>query len=464
MKKSLKVFTALVCAVLLGLCTLLVACNGNEKKPDNKDDDPSEIEAVDYVPQLTLNLNSETKKQEVTVRQYVDGDTTHFDPVADSTLTPGYTGHEFDRSDGYIKARYMAVDTPESTGQIEKWGKTASNFTRSKLESATSIIVESNDENWNFDSTSSNRILLWIWYKPQGGSEYRNLNLEILQNGFALASGTFTSRYGDICTKALNQAKALKLHLYSPKDTVDENFYGGSAIALSVKELRCHAEDYFQKPVRIQGTVAKTVSDSSFIEEFDPETGLYFGIQVYFGYGTSLLEILKVGNRVEIVGKVTTHNDVYQISDLTMSKFEYNPEKDSKLLEAGTSAPPAQAIEAKDLNSKITLTFEGEEEDEELTLDYGAAIMSTLVSLSHLQVTDVYTTKDGTTKGAVSITCKAEDDTVITVRTDVLRNADGSVVTEDIYVGKTISVTGLVDLYDGKYQVRVSNINNITFE
>ena len=171
-----------------------------------------------------------------------------------------------------------------------------------------------------------------------------------------------------------------------------------------------------------------------------------------------------MGNRVEIVGKVTTHNDVYQISDLTMSKFEYNPEKDSKLLEAGTSAPPAQAIEAKDLNSKITLTFEGEEEDEELTLDYGAAIMSTLVSLSHLQVTDVYTTKDGTTKGAVSITCKAEDDTVITVRTDVLRNADGSVVTEDIYVGKTICVTGLVDLYDGKYQVRVSNINNITFE
>ncbi len=460
MKKRLKIIASLACAVLLSLSMLLVACKGDEKKPDNNKDDDPPIEAVDYVPQLTLNLTSETKKQEVTVRQYVDGDTTHFDPL------PDYTGHEFDRSEGYIKARYMAVDTPESTAQIEKWGKTASNFTQSKLESAESIIVESNDGNWNYDSTTSNRILLWVWYKPKGGSEYRNLNLEILQNGYALPSSTATSRYGDICMKALNQAKALKLHLYSPAGTVDENFYEGSAISMTLKELRCHVADYYQKTVRVQGVVTETFSNSSYIEDFDPETGLYFGMQVYFGWATSFLSILEVGNYVEIVGKISTHNDTYQISDVTMSKFNYNPETDSRVISKGNETA-AQEIEPKDLNTKLTLTFEGkeDEEDETVTIDYGEAVMSTLVLMSHLEVTDVYTTQDGASKGAVTITCKAADNTVITVRTEVLKNSGtGETVTEDVYVGKTISVKGLVDKYEGKYQVRVYTFSSFTFE
>ena len=36
---------------------------------------------------------------------------------------------------GVLKARYIAINTPESTGSIEPWGKKAANFTKTKLQS-----------------------------------------------------------------------------------------------------------------------------------------------------------------------------------------------------------------------------------------------------------------------------------------------------------------------------------------
>ena len=98
---------------------------------------------------MKLDRNSGTLQQEVTVKTFVDGDTTHFD------LTSPIDGSNV------VKARYLAIDTPESTGKIEEWGKKASKFTRSKLENATSIIIESDNATWNVDSTGG-RYMLWI--------------------------------------------------------------------------------------------------------------------------------------------------------------------------------------------------------------------------------------------------------------------------------------------------------------
>ena len=42
--------------------------------------------------------------------------------------------------------RYLGIDTPESTGQIEPYGKKASDFTKAIMNKATSVIIES-DEN-----------------------------------------------------------------------------------------------------------------------------------------------------------------------------------------------------------------------------------------------------------------------------------------------------------------------------
>ena len=94
-----------------------------------------ETEFVDYAGQLGFRTQSETVKQQVTVKSFVDGDTTHF--YAPESVAP----------DGVLKARYLACNTPESTGKIEEWGKAASRFTREKLENAEEIWVESDNEN-----------------------------------------------------------------------------------------------------------------------------------------------------------------------------------------------------------------------------------------------------------------------------------------------------------------------------
>lgn len=47
------------------------------------------IEEKDYVSELKLDFSSDTLKQEVTVQTYVDGDTTHFNPVRNSTIKIG---------------------------------------------------------------------------------------------------------------------------------------------------------------------------------------------------------------------------------------------------------------------------------------------------------------------------------------------------------------------------------------
>ena len=41
-------------------------------------------------------------------------------------------------------------------------------------------------------------------------------------------------------------------------------------------------------------------------------------------------------------------------------------------------------------------------------------------------------------------------------------DANGNLITEDAYAGKTIDVKGIVDCYEGKYQIKVFSQNEIT--
>ena len=162
-------------ACLILLLIFIVGCSPNVAPPQ----DDIIGEAKDYAGLVSLDMSSSTAKLEVSVKTYIDGDTTHF-----YTDSPAF-------ENGVIKARYLAINTPESTGKIEEYGKAASQFTREKLSEATSIIVESENGTWNPDSTGS-RYLVWVWYKTADSESYRNLNIEILQNGLALPNSEFT--------------------------------------------------------------------------------------------------------------------------------------------------------------------------------------------------------------------------------------------------------------------------------
>ncbi len=439
MKKTLRFVSA-----LLLVCTLIlafVACDPTET-PQNQ---PGE--SVDYAAQVKLDQSSATLKQEVTVKLYVDGDTTHFNVPASVS------------DNGVLKARYLAINTPESTGKIEEYGKKASAFTREKLENAESIIVESDDGKWNLDSTGG-RHLVWVWYKPQGSEEYRNLNIEILQNGLAIASNSANNRYGETCMAAINQARAEKLHVYSGQK--DPDYYYGTAVELTLKELRANVEEYNNIKVAFTGVITKNDNNSVYVESYDEETGMYYGMSVYYGFNLSGegLDILTVGNEARIVGTVQFYEGggTYQVSGLTYRQMK--PDDPENIQAISKNNPPAYVPTTADkfVNGKVDIEFD----EETITLGYAEAAMSTSISMENLTVKSIYTTdkEDSASNGAMTLTCEV-DGVKVDVRTVPFFDENGKLITAEEYMGKNIDVCGIIDYYNGSYQIKVFSQNDI---
>lgn len=482
MKNLTKKILALVCGVLF-LIPAFAACDGEQ---GNVNDGDGDTQKIDYVDGLKLDLDSETKKLKVKVYSFIDGDTTHFRP--DESTSDDFAG-------GYIKARYLAVNTPESTGKVEEWGKSASNFTHEKLEKTESIIIESDDDKWNVDSTGE-RYLLWIWYVPAGeevkAENYRNLNVELLQEGYGRASKTGDNRYGETASAALAQAQSLGYHIYGKE--ADPNYFGKAATPLgSIKYLRFHIDDYIQRPVSVSGVVTACFANSVYIEEYDEELDCRFGIAVFFGYDLGeIIDILSVGNEVNVVGTLTEFNGTYQISDVKYNAVRPNDPSNSQIItpKEEVDYTPFSKASAADyaMNSqrKVTATFESEDEDGEITTEtltkpFNEVTMDTSVKFENLTITHLYTTKneDSASKGAMTITCRDASGVEIDFRTQVLYKPDGSLYTVDDIgkVGdKIVSICGIVDYYvpkdsntgelrteDAQYQIAVWDYSNFVF-
>ena len=449
--------------LLLLIVSLLVSClYGCAETPEQPAQDPQVIateapaaveetvpmETVDYAASVKLDMSSETAKQMVTVKMFIDGDTTHF------YVPTSVSGN------GVLKARYIAINTPESTGKIEEYGKKASNFTKEKLSAATSIIIESENGTWNADSTGD-RYLVWIWYRTSESEEYRNLNIEILQNGLAIANASATSRYGDAAVAAINQAKAQKLNVHSGQK--DPDFYYGEAIELTLKELRTNIDAYNGMKVAFKGIITKNNANTIYIEDYDSETDMYYGMAVYYGYnlnGTGL-EIIGVGNEARIVGTVQYYEagGTYQVSDLNYRMMKPDDPNNIQLISEGNE--PAYVLTDPDtfVNGEVTVALE----EETITESYAALAMNTSVEIQNLYVMDAYTTKneDSASKGAFTLYCRVNG-IPVTVRTVVLHDEDGNLVKQDAYLGRTINVKGIVDYFSGDYQIKVFSPKDIT--
>lgn len=449
MKRNIRLVSVFLLIALLvaafASCELIMGNSGDGGKGD----------LVDYVSELKLEMTSSTKKQEATVKAFVDGDTTHF-------YVPTSVN-----SSGVLKARYLAVNTPESTGRIEEYGKAAANFTKSKLKDAESIIIESDDEKWNVDSTGA-RHLVWVWYRTSADSEYRNLNIEILQEGLAIGSNSGQNRYGEIALKALNQAKSAKLKVHS--GVKDPDFYYGEAVQLTLAELRTNIESYDGVKVAFEGTVARCYNDGVFVESFDEESGTYNGIYIYYGQDLAQLGskgqniISTIGNRVKVVGKVSFYEtgNSYQITDLKLKLREpENP--DNLVLISEGNAISYTELSADAFTSKVERTVIVDDEEVIKEFDYAELLLATSVSMKNLVVESVYTTtnESSSSKGAMTLTCKVGGKTV-DVRTDVLTDAEGNLITAEYFEGKTIDVRGIVDRFDGSYQIKVFTLDDIT--
>ena len=397
-------------------------------------------ESIDYAASVNPS-GADTAKQEVTVKSFVDGDTVHF--LVPESIMPS----------GVLKARFIGIDTPESTGKIEEYGKAASEFTKEKLSRAHSIMLESADGNWDFDSTGG-RYLVWVWYKAEKAGEYRNLNIELLQNGLARAYSSANNRYGSACTAAINQAKANKLNIYSGQK--DPNFYYGDAVELTLKELRCGIEGYNGKKVAFEGVITINSGNGVFIEDYDAETDRYYGISAYYGYGLSGagLDILSVGNRARIVGTVQYYEagGCYQVSGLSYRQMKPDDPNNLQKLSEGNAAGYV-SISADDFASAM-VSIETEAGAAEYKLSDIA--MNTTVEMDGLTVQSVYVAENG----CATLTCAAGD-AEVTVRLEPLK-VNGEAFDPNTISGKTIDVRAAVDMYDNAPQLHVFTAEGIS--
>ena len=406
----------------------------------------TEAELIDYVAQLQFDASSTTKKTSATVKTFIDGDTVHFN--VDPSIATG----------GLLKARFLGVDTPESTGRIEDYGKKASRFTKTTLSNAVEIKLESDDNNWNVDSTGG-RYLVWIWYRTTANGQWRNLNVEILQNGLAVGSNTANNRYGTIALAALMQARTYKYNVHS--GIADPEVYRGEAIEMDLKELRTNIDLYRDQVVAFEGVVVMNQSETVWVEEYDPETGIYFGITVYYGFGNSAGPLLEIGNRMRIVGSVQywEAGGTYQISDVRYRPFVPDDPRNIQIISTGNTAAYQKVTGAQFNNTNVIATVVNPEtgEEEFKKFSFGQLSLNSSIAMDGLYVQSVYTTTNETSSsiGAMTFTCKAPDGQIVYVRTEVLLDENGNVITADVYKNKTINVQGIVDYYDGDYQIKV---------
>lgn len=454
--------------LLLTLCFsfLVVGCNGNPSESVSTQPSDSEVESttpevstpdsstpeveefVDYVAATKLDLNDSTKVYaEVKVHLYIDGDTTHFVPKGQ------VPSNWVDTEKNILKARYNSCDTPESTGKVEPWGETAKQFTRNALETANSIIIQSDTETWNTDSTAD-RYLVWVWYQPTEGADYRLLNLELIQEGLAkLKSASSYSLY-ETFNKANMQAIKRELKVYSKEK--DPNYYYGAAQVITIKELRTEPEKYKSTKVCVNGliTLVDSVGHMAYAQAYDVDEERWYGIDVYMGFNS--YEIIKPGNYLRLVGTLGYYEtgNSWQLTGLSYHRMNPDYEGSMKLLEKNVEYSPVE-VTAADLAGRT---------DNENLLEEGDLAMGIYAKISGLKVVDVYTTVSTNlaSNGAMSLTCKDTNGTTITIRTSVLKKEDGTLLVEADILNKTISATGIVTSFNGEVQIHVFTLNELT--
>ena len=268
------------------------------------------------------------------LRTAIDGDTAHFTPAVDSL------------GKGTMKARFFGIDTPESTGKVQEYGKDASDYTKSMLYEADehgTIVVSSAQEGYgapNPDSTGSRYVsLVWINLTKKNASkdELTLLNLMIVQEGLSWVKNVQSMpQYSDTFYAAERQAEIYKLKLHSgvPDPRINWGDYvDTSLIDMKNEVLAClndpsHQNGYDNAKVRIQGTVCGFINHILYLQDYvlydkdDPSKGgEYVGINIFVGMSDISSKYTKLNTYLQVCGLAQfTDNYGFQITD-TQGRF-----------------------------------------------------------------------------------------------------------------------------------------------
>lgn len=275
--------------------------------------------------------------EQVTLMTPIDGDTAHF-----KTKNAGPHGTT-------LKCRFWGIDTPESTGKVQKWGYEASEFTKGKLKEAAAngtIVVSGTKSVYGEpepDSTGSRYVsLIWINLSKKNAplSELYLLNLWVVQEGYSMPKNVSSiPAYEDTFTAAYVQAQVYKLNMWSGQEPPHWN--PGDYKDTSLLDIKREIEKTFADPdhvnafdnakVKFTGVVSSYSDGTLYVQEFypydedDPTTGEWAGINIFCGMGEISSIFTKPNTYLEIYGLAKDSETFgFQITD-TQGKWKVTP-------------------------------------------------------------------------------------------------------------------------------------------
>jgi endonuclease YncB( thermonuclease family) len=197
--------------------------------------------------------------------------------------------------------RFLAIDTPEISGQLEPWAMTAKNYTCDALEQAEQIVLEFEPESDVFDFY--NRLLAWIW-----------VDGELLQYKLVKESLAYVKYlYGDYAYNPMMIALEAQIQREGKRiwGETDPTFdYETKELFLTIPEIREQAK--YGDKITIEGVVTGIVANNFFL--YDEGAAIYVYVR-----NNPYRAILAggVGARVRLTGDYILFNGLDEISNIS---------------------------------------------------------------------------------------------------------------------------------------------------
>ncbi|MBQ9731104.1 MAG: thermonuclease family protein [Bacilli bacterium] len=405
----------------------IASCN-----PSSSSSSTSTSQTVDYVSQTKLVREYKGKDfltdgiGEVTLKTGVDGDTAHF-----------YCDGKF------IAGRFNGINTPESTGIIEPWGKKASKFTTKSLEEAKTIVLESESNVGGPEQDGNKRYLVWVWISSrtpdvEDGSQLRLLNLILVQEGYGKMQGVSVSKYKDVFLNADAQAQAQKVKVWS--DTDPDFDYSGVYTETTLMNIMTNPTEWIGKKVQFEGVVSRTINTDAYVQkDFPLEDGTIktFGLYVFTQYKAR--DCLSIGNLLQLKGEFATYNGNYQLVDISYNAYFQNP-ADTIILEKNHVVTPME-VTVNDVNNNPEM-------------------LGVLVTIKGLTATGGYGGLDsGAETNGITVYTVDADGNKLNIRIDkgaYIRDENGERIKSfEYFEGKTFDITGVMGLYESQYDGKI---------
>lgn len=444
-KKIKTIFAALVLSICsIGVTASLTSCG------------PGEF--VDYVQKTKIHSEGwktsnfiQTGVGIVDYKDAMDGDTVHFEC-----------------NGNLVKGRFNGVDTPESTGILEKWGKQAANFTEEKVKNAKTIVLESEplrEDTSSPEQDSNGRYLVWVWVsertpEEEDGSQLYLLNLQLIQEGFSYTKGADGSVYSDVVYDADLQAQRHKLHLYS--NDKDPLFYEGDA-EINEIDVYQHPENYVGAKVHLTGVITRTLGDNAYIQQtFKDDEGNdlgTYGIYIFTQY--TKYDIFVKGNELGVTGTISERFGSYQLINVSYSSIEtLKSDDDMFVISEGNVIEPI-TITAEQANTKAYQGRLVTIENLVIIGGYGGFDNTYAECIEDPTTTEAYCLNSSN-----AMTLYAEQ-FIEGVKTKFTVRIDGSASIRDTwntkikdykyFVGKTLTLTGIMGMYQSENATSPTN-------